>query len=79
MARAALKWGVRDLGDAAGVSPATVTRIESGKSVNAATLTALRVALEDKGVEFIPGGVRLRALLAAAGVDADAKSEGETT
>ena len=47
------------------VSPATVTRIESGHPANASTLEAIRVALEVAGVEFIPEngggeGVRLK-------------------
>ena len=65
MARAALKWGVRDIGRAAGVSPATVTKVEAGRPANTATLTALRVAFEAAGVEFIDTdnggpGVRLK-------------------
>ena len=65
MARAALKWGVRDLADAAEVSPATVTRIEGGHPANSATLTVIRTALEKAGVQFTPAdnggeGVRLR-------------------
>ena len=67
MARAALRWGVRDLAAAAKVSPATVTRIEGegDAQANAATLAAIRTALEAAGVEFIPengggAGVRLR-------------------
>lgn len=65
MARAALKIGVREVGQMAKVSPATVTRIESGHPANASTLEAIRVALEVAGVEFIPEngggeGVRLK-------------------
>jgi transcriptional regulator with XRE-family HTH domain len=65
MARAALKWGVRDVAKAAKVSPATVTRIESDASANASTLAAICGALEAAGVIFIDQngegpGVRLR-------------------
>ncbi len=64
MARAALKWGVREVAKAAKVSPATVTRVEADQPANAATLLAIRAALEAAGVEFTNGdapGVRLRA------------------
>jgi transcriptional regulator with XRE-family HTH domain len=66
MARAALKWGVRDVAREAKVSPATVSRIESDVAANASTLAALQTALEAAGVEFIPAngggaGVRLKA------------------
>ncbi|GLR67855.1 transcriptional regulator [Acidocella aquatica] len=65
MARAALKIGVREVGQLAKVSPATVTRIESDHPANVSTLEAIRNALEAAGVEFIPEngggeGVRLR-------------------
>jgi transcriptional regulator with XRE-family HTH domain len=65
MARAALKWGVRDVARAAQVSPATVTRVEADRPANAATVAAIRAALEAAGIEFIAdngggAGVRLR-------------------
>lgn len=65
MARAALKWGVRELAEKASVSPNTVTRIEADQPANASTFAAIRSALETAGVEFIPEngggpGVRLR-------------------
>jgi transcriptional regulator with XRE-family HTH domain len=63
MARSALKWGVRELAAKAQVSPATITRIEGDKPANAATLQALRTALENGGIEFIPengGGAGVR-------------------
>lgn len=65
MARAALKIGVREVGQLAKVSPATVTRIEAGHPANSSTLGAIRIALEVAGVEFIPEngggeGVRLK-------------------
>ena len=65
MARAALKWGVRELAGAAKVSPATVTRIEAELPANSSTLSAIRTALEAAGVIFVAPngegpGVRLR-------------------
>ena len=65
MARAALKWGVRDVAQAAKVSPATVTRVEADQPANASTLAAIRAALEAAGVELIEEngggpGARLR-------------------
>lgn len=60
MARAALKWGVRDVAREAKVSPATVTRIEGDHPANASTLAAIRAALETAGAEFIEGGVKMR-------------------
>ena len=65
MGRAALRLGVRELAQAASVSPATVTRIEGDHPANASTLAAIRSALEAAGVEFIPEngggpGVRLK-------------------
>jgi transcriptional regulator with XRE-family HTH domain len=61
MARAALKWGVRDVAREANVSPATVTRVEGDNAANPATLTVLQAALEAAGIEFLPdNGVKLR-------------------
>ena len=65
MARAALRMGVRELATAADVSPNTVTRVEAEGSVNSSTLAAIRRALEEAGVQFIPEngggpGVRLK-------------------
>ena len=65
MARAALQIGVRELAEAAQVSPTTITRLERGEALFARTLEAVRAALEAAGVEFIPEngggpGVRLR-------------------
>ena len=56
MARAALQWGVRELAKEAGVTPNTVSRIESGGDALAGTLGKLQAALEKAGVEFIPTG-----------------------
>jgi len=65
MARAALRLGVRDVADMASVSPNTVSRIEADMPANSSTLSALRRALEDAGIEFISEngggpGVRLK-------------------
>ncbi|KAA0582676.1 helix-turn-helix transcriptional regulator [Azospirillum sp. Sh1] len=56
MARAAVQWGVRELAKEAGVTPNTVSRIESGCDALAGTLSKLQTALEAAGVEFIPAG-----------------------
>ena len=53
MARAALKWNVRDLAGKAGVDKNTVTRIEGGADDLANTMNALQGALESAGVQFI--------------------------
>lgn len=52
MARTALRLGIRDLAKEANVAPATITRIEAGKSAHASTLAAIRRALEEAGIEF---------------------------
>jgi hypothetical protein len=54
MARAALKWGVRDLGREAGVAANTVSRFEVGLGTTVATLTRIERALEKQGIVFIP-------------------------
>lgn len=62
MARAALGWGVRDLGAAAKVSQDTVVRFERGDDLKPRTVEAIQRALEAAGVEFTNGdgpGVRL--------------------
>ncbi|WER08888.1 helix-turn-helix transcriptional regulator [Rhodobacter capsulatus] len=65
MARAATGLGVRDLAKAAGVSPDTVARLERGEELRESTVAAIKAALENAGVEFIPengggAGVRIR-------------------
>jgi transcriptional regulator with XRE-family HTH domain len=66
MARAALKWGVRDLAERAHVSTTTITGVEGEKHAqHAATLTVIEQALRAAGIEFIAEdgrgpGVRLR-------------------
>ncbi|MCV2447175.1 helix-turn-helix domain-containing protein [Paracoccus sp. DMF] len=57
MARAALRIGVRDLAEAAGVTPATITRFETEKGrLQHASAEAIRKALEAQGVQFLEGG-----------------------
>ncbi|MBB4580366.1 transcriptional regulator with XRE-family HTH domain [Rhizobium aethiopicum] len=54
MARAALKIGVRDLAELAGVTTATITRFENERGgLNSATAGKLRTALVDAGIIFI--------------------------
>lgn len=65
MARAALGLGVRELAEAAGVSPDTIARLERGEALKERTVQGVREALEKAGVQFIPEngggpGVRLR-------------------
>ena len=66
MARAALGWGVRDLGKRAGISANTVSRYENGFEAMSDTLQLIQDALEAGGVMFIPAdatagpGVRLK-------------------
>lgn len=54
MARAATGLGVRELADAAGVSPNTVARLERGEDLKESTVAAIRAALEAAGVVFLP-------------------------
>jgi transcriptional regulator with XRE-family HTH domain len=66
MARAALRWGVRELAEKAGVAPNTVSRFENDFGAMVETLARIQDALESAGVVFIPAdhtggpGVRLR-------------------
>ena len=65
MARAALQIGVRELADAAKVSPSTIARLEAGDELRERTIDAIRFALEKAGVTFVHEngegpGVRLR-------------------
>jgi transcriptional regulator with XRE-family HTH domain len=54
MARAALKWGVRELAARSGVSTAAINGFEREKSEPIhATRSAIRRAFEDAGLEFI--------------------------
>ena len=66
-ARALLQWSAQDLADSAGVGIATVRRFETVTGIptgQVRILTAIQVALEEAGVEFIGSpddrpGVRL--------------------
>ena len=67
MARAALGLGVRDLAEAAKVSPDTIARFERGEELRERTNDAIRTAFEAAGVEFIAEngggpGVRMQKL-----------------
>lgn len=54
-ARAAVRLGVRELAEKAGVTPATVTRFETEKGgINMKSSAAIRGALEALGVVFVP-------------------------
>lgn len=67
-ARALIRWEQRDLAEASGVSLPTVKRIETKPGIltgHGTTLAALRRALEEAGVIFVPEngegpGVRLK-------------------
>lgn len=77
MARAALQLGVRELAEAASVSPTTITRLERGETLFPRTIEALRAALEAAGVEFIAengGGPGVR--LASPGTGANPSGRG---
>jgi transcriptional regulator with XRE-family HTH domain len=53
MARAALKWGVRELATRAGLTPNTISRVENGAESMAGTLQKIEETLKNAGVEFI--------------------------
>jgi len=55
LARTALRLGVRELADAAGVSPTTVMRFESERTgMQTGTLAKIEATLADRGVLFVP-------------------------
>lgn len=56
MARAALKWSLSDLADAAGVGRATAARFELGETVAPASVAAMRAAIESRGVTLVETG-----------------------
>jgi len=64
-ARAFISWSQDMLAERSGVPKRTIVRFELGEGTpRAATITAIRVALEGAGVEFVPengggAGVRL--------------------
>lgn len=58
MARAALRLGVREVAELAGVTPATVTRYETEKGgLNMKSIAAIQGALEAQGIRFLAIGV----------------------
>ena len=60
-ARGLLKWTQEDLAAKADVAVLTIRTFEGEKaSPRRATLAAILRALETAGIEFIPGGARLR-------------------
>lgn len=60
-ARALISWSQKQLGEIAGISQAGIANIESGKTrPTTQTMTAIRSALENAGVEFIDRGVRYK-------------------
>ena len=57
MARVAASLGVRELAEEASVSPATITRFETGKGgMQMASVDAIRKALEARGIQFMDNG-----------------------
>lgn len=53
--------GVRDLASAASVSPATITRFENERGqMSVKSINAIVRVLAAHGIEFIPGGVRMK-------------------
>ena len=62
-ARAVIDWSNVDLAQAAGLSPATVRKYESGRGASDAAKQAMIDALEVNGVELLNGnrhGARLK-------------------
>ena len=59
-ARVLLNWSQQDLADRSGVSVSTIRNFEGGKrDTYPINVAALQRALEDGGVEFLPGGCRV--------------------
>lgn len=55
LARTALRIGVRELAEAAGISPTTVMRFESERTgMQTGTLARVEAALTSRGVIFVP-------------------------
>lgn len=65
-ARALLDWNQDELAEYSGVGASTVKQYEAGlRQLKRPHIVALEVAMEDAGIEFVPGGVAIRALEAA--------------
>ena len=80
MARAAVRWGVRELAEKAGVTANTVTQIENGADAKQSTMDRLQRALEAAGVEFTNGdqpGVRLTKAAATVANKTDSNRAGK--
>lgn len=65
MARVALSLTVKEVAALASVSTNTISRLEAGEELKPRTIEAIRSALENAGVVFIPengsgAGVRLK-------------------
>jgi transcriptional regulator with XRE-family HTH domain len=60
MARAGLRWGVRELAKKARIGATTVVRFESGETLQERTIEAIRAAFEKAGVEFNDEGQGVR-------------------
>ena len=56
MARAALRWNIDSLAEAAKVGRSTIHRFETGGDIKPSTITKLRATLEGQGVRFIEEG-----------------------
>ena len=66
MARAGLRWNVRQLAEVAGVGKMTIVRFENEQSKSTVSTRALlRRTFEDEGVEFVDDyGVHIKKTLA---------------
>ena len=53
MARAALRWSLKDLADKAGVNMNTISRYEAGYEILTGTMQKIENALKSEGVVFI--------------------------
>lgn len=56
MARAGLGWSLTQMAKEAGIGRATAARFELGEPVQAESVTAIRSAFTDAGVEIIGAG-----------------------
>ena len=55
MARAALRWSVRELAQAAGVADSTILRFETERgTILSSNLARIQETLEEEGVVFLP-------------------------